>query len=179
LTKTIWNEIQDDRAIGKDSRLYLEDLIKKGTNERMNKILRLMMNFCIIPPIPRGKLYQDLDKMTQIYYGLAVSAENFVLNTIKYAEKLDYVNLGNIKQTMKNWSIWYGDQDDADDPKYKGFDISGYIIKTGKLPTTLNVESMQAVEPVQSYGTTYRINFYYPNPWEASGTIKYFDVVLA
>ncbi len=40
---------------------------------------------------------------------------------------------------------------------------------------------MQAVEQVQptSSGTTYRINFYYPNPWEASGTIKYFDVVLA
>lgn len=179
LTKTIWDEIQDDRAIGMDSRKYLEDLITKGTNERMNRILRLMMDYCIIPPIPRGKQYEDLDKMTQIKYNLAVGADHFVLDYIKYAEKLNYVHLGNIKQTMKNWTIWYEDQDDADDPKYKGFDISGYIIRTGNLPTTLNVESMQAVEQPISSGTTYRINFYYPNPWEASGTIKYFDVVLA
>ncbi len=105
LTKTIWFQMQDDQDLGRDSRLYLEGLIAKGTNERMNKILRMMMKFCIIPPITRGKQFGDMDKLTQIYYSLAVSAQNFVLNYVKYAEKLDYVNLGNIEQTMKNWSI--------------------------------------------------------------------------
>ncbi len=179
LTKKLHDKISFDTAVLMDSRLYLHGLIEKGTNEKMNKILRNVMNYCIIPPIPRGKIFGDFDSKTQDLYQIAYDATNFIDATLKYADKLNYVNLGNIKETMKNWRIWYNDQDDADDKKYKGFDISEYIIRTGNLPTTLNVESGQAIEPVQSYGTTYRINFYYPNPWEASGTIKYFDVVLA
>jgi hypothetical protein len=179
LTKRLHDEITFDEDVLMDSRLYLHGLIEKGTNERMNKILRMVMNTCIIPPIPRGKRFKELDSKTKTLYDVAVNANNFVVDYTDYAHNLRYVNLGNIKETMKNWRIWYNDQDDADDKKYKGFDISGYIIRTGNLPTTLNVESGQAVEPVQTYGTTYRINFYYPNPWEASGTIKYFDVVLA
>lgn len=179
LTKVLSDKIAFDTTVGRDLRIYLDNLIQKGVNEKLYKMLRMVMNQCIIPPLPRGKKYGDFDVGTQNLYDIAYNLYRFVLAYLPLSQKLPYVKLGNIEETMKNWKIWYDDQDDPDDAQYKGLDISGYIIKHGKFPTTLNVESMQAVEQPISSGTTYRINFYYPNPWEASGTIKYFDVVLA
>lgn len=179
LTKVLSDEIAFDTTVGADLRLYLDNLIQKGVNEKLYKMLRMVMNQCIIPPLPRGKKYGDFDVGTQNLYDIAYNLYRFVLAYLPLSQKLPYVKLGNIEETMKNWKIWYDDQDDPDDAQYKGLDISGYIIKNGTFPTTLNVQTGQAVEQEQSYGTTYRINFYYPNPWEASGTIKYFDVVLA
>lgn len=179
LTRVLSDEIAFDTTVGADLRLYLDGLIEKGVNKKLNEMLRMVMKQCIIPPLPRGKKYGDFDEGTRKLYDVAINAYQFVILYLPLSQEFPYVKFGNIKETMTNWKIWYDDQDDADDKKYKGFDISGYIIEHGIFPKILNVESGQPVEPVQTYGTTYRINFYYPNPWEASGTIKYFDVVLA